>query len=142
MHSTDSLTQLINRVKVTVPANSQVLAISCQASSPDNAATCAQSFAQAYLTYKSTSTTADAKNQISALESQISSLERASAKLIVEAASGTRQLLPAGLRRGAAEFRPQSARLAEQPGRGADLQPSRSLGRVDHQQRRSAAEGN
>ena len=87
MHGTATLPQLINRVNVTVPANSQVLAISCQASSPDKAATCAQSFAQAYLTYKRTSTTASAKSQISALQSRISSLESASAKLIVEAAS-------------------------------------------------------
>lgn len=87
MHATDSLQQLINRVSVTVPANSQVLAISCQASSADGAATCAQSFAQAYLNYSSASTRASANDQISALQSRISALESASAKLTVEISS-------------------------------------------------------
>jgi capsular polysaccharide biosynthesis protein/MinD-like ATPase involved in chromosome partitioning or flagellar assembly len=87
IHSTDTVPQLINRVSVTVPANSQVLAISCQASSAVKAATCAQSFAQAYLTYSTASTTAAAKSQIAALQSRIGSLESASAKLTVEVAS-------------------------------------------------------
>ena len=49
MHSTDNVQSLLRRVSVTVPANSQVLSISCEASSPDAAASCAQAFAQAYL---------------------------------------------------------------------------------------------
>ena len=87
IHSTDTVPQLIDRVNVAVPPNSQVLAISCQASSAVKAATCAQSFAQAYLTYSAASTTAAAKSQIAALQSRIGSLESASAKLTVEAAS-------------------------------------------------------
>lgn len=87
MHSTDSLPQLINRVSVTVPANSQVLLISCEAGSADDSATCAQSFARAYLTYTATSTTATANSQISTLQSKISALESASAKLSVAVGS-------------------------------------------------------
>jgi len=87
MHATDTLPQLIKRVSVTVPANSQVLAISCQASSAPVAASCAQSFAQAFLSYTSSSTTASANSQISALQSKISALESASAKLTVEVGS-------------------------------------------------------
>ncbi len=87
MHATDSVQQLISRVSVTVPANSQVLSISCQASSAVGAATCAQSFARAYLTYTSASTTASVNAQISALQSRISALESNSAKLTIEVAS-------------------------------------------------------
>ena len=87
MHSTDTVSQLINRVSVAVPPNSQVLAISCQASTGVKAAACAQSFAQAYLTYSTASATAAAKSQISALQSRIGSLESASAKLTVAVVS-------------------------------------------------------
>ena len=87
MHATETLPQLIKRVSVTVPANSQVLSISCQASSASVAANCAQSFAQAFLSYTSSSTTASANSQISALQSKMSALESASAKLVVEVGS-------------------------------------------------------
>jgi uncharacterized protein involved in exopolysaccharide biosynthesis/Mrp family chromosome partitioning ATPase len=87
MHATQTPQQLISRVTVTVPANSQVLAINCQASTPDLAATCAQSFARAYLTYSSTSTTAATNDQISALQNKIGTLESASAKLSIEIGS-------------------------------------------------------
>jgi capsular polysaccharide biosynthesis protein/MinD-like ATPase involved in chromosome partitioning or flagellar assembly len=87
MHATDSVQELINRVTVTVPANSQVLSISCQGSSAAVAATCAQSFAQAFLNYSATSTTSAANSQISSLQSKIDALESASAKLTVEAGS-------------------------------------------------------
>ncbi|MFY9928650.1 MAG: Wzz/FepE/Etk N-terminal domain-containing protein [Streptosporangiaceae bacterium] len=84
MHSTETPQQLTNRVSVTVPANSQVLAIACQAASADKAAICAQSFAQAYLTYSSASTTAETNSQITALQKQIGTLQSASAKLATE----------------------------------------------------------
>jgi capsular polysaccharide biosynthesis protein len=87
MHSTETVSQLVSRVSVAVPANSQVLSISCQASSADGAATCAQSFAQAYLDYSTASTTDSVKSQLTALQSRISALEGASAKLTVEVAS-------------------------------------------------------
>jgi uncharacterized protein involved in exopolysaccharide biosynthesis/MinD-like ATPase involved in chromosome partitioning or flagellar assembly len=87
MHGTDPVSQLVTRVSVAVPANSQVLAISCEASTGAKAASCAQSFAQAYLSYSTATTTATAKSQISVLQSRISSLQSASAKLTVEVAS-------------------------------------------------------
>jgi len=87
MHSTESLQQILNRVNVTVPPNSQVLSINCQATSPAKAATCAQSFAQAYLDYSKASATTAVNTQLTALQSRISSLESASAKLTIEAAS-------------------------------------------------------
>jgi uncharacterized protein involved in exopolysaccharide biosynthesis/Mrp family chromosome partitioning ATPase len=87
MHSTDNVQRLLSRVSVTVPANSQVLAISCEASSPDAAASCAQAFAQAYLNYSSDSTTASIKSQLSTLQSTINTLEAGSAKLKVAIAN-------------------------------------------------------
>jgi capsular polysaccharide biosynthesis protein len=87
MHATDTIPRLLGRVSVAVPANSQVLAISCQASTPVKAASCAQSFAQAYLSYSSATTAASVNSQISALQSRISALQSSSAKLTIEAAS-------------------------------------------------------
>jgi Mrp family chromosome partitioning ATPase/capsular polysaccharide biosynthesis protein len=87
MHSTDNVQLLLRRVSVTVPANSQVLAISCEASSPDGAATCAQAFAQAYLNYSSSTTTASIKRQLTTLQSNTSTLESSSAKLKVAIAN-------------------------------------------------------
>jgi capsular polysaccharide biosynthesis protein/Mrp family chromosome partitioning ATPase len=83
MHTPTVLPQLIKRVSVTVPANSQVLSISCEGSSAAGAADCAESFAQAYLTYSSDSTTASIKSQISTLNSNINTLQSASTKLKV-----------------------------------------------------------
>jgi Mrp family chromosome partitioning ATPase len=78
---------LLARVSVTVPANSQVLSVSCEASSPDAAASCAQAFAQAYLNYSSDSTSASIKSQITTLQSNIGTLESDSAKLKVAIAN-------------------------------------------------------
>jgi len=64
-----------------------VLSIGCRASSAVGAATCAQSFARAFLTYSSASTTASINAQISALQSRISALESNSTKLTIEIAS-------------------------------------------------------
>jgi succinoglycan biosynthesis transport protein ExoP len=87
MHSTDNVQLLLGRVSVTVPANSQVLSISCEGSSPADAASCAQAFAQAYLNYSSNSTTASIKSQITTLQANITTLEADSAKLKVAVAN-------------------------------------------------------
>jgi capsular polysaccharide biosynthesis protein/MinD-like ATPase involved in chromosome partitioning or flagellar assembly len=87
LHSPETPQKLIKRVTVTVPANSQVLTISCEARSAVNAARCAQSFAEAYLNYSSSSTITAVNGQISALQSRINGLESASAKLALEVGS-------------------------------------------------------
>jgi capsular polysaccharide biosynthesis protein/MinD-like ATPase involved in chromosome partitioning or flagellar assembly len=87
MHSTDNVQRLLHRVSVTVPANSQVLSISCEAATPDDAASCAQAFAQAYLNYSTNSTTASLKSQIRTLQSNIAALESDSGKLKVAIAN-------------------------------------------------------
>ncbi len=87
MHSPTSLPQILSRVKVTVPANSQVLSISCQSGKPATAATCAESFAEAYLNYSSATATASTNSQLKAIQSKISALESTSSKLIIEIAN-------------------------------------------------------
>jgi uncharacterized protein involved in exopolysaccharide biosynthesis/Mrp family chromosome partitioning ATPase len=84
MHVPANLPQLVKQVGVTVPANSQVLSIACQGSSAAAAADCAQSFAEAFLDYSSSSSTASLKSQISALQSNINTLQSDSARLTVE----------------------------------------------------------
>jgi len=86
MHSTENVQQLIKAVSVSVPANSQVLAISCDAPTRVGSALCAQSFAQAYLNFSSSSTTAALNSEISALQSRVSTLQTNSAKLTSEIA--------------------------------------------------------
>jgi capsular polysaccharide biosynthesis protein/Mrp family chromosome partitioning ATPase len=81
MHSTLSPQALAKQVNVTVPANSQVLLIACQAGSATGAATCAQSFAHAYLQYTSATTSQSLKNQLSALQSRINGLQKQAGKL-------------------------------------------------------------
>lgn len=87
MHAKESPEALISRVTVTVPPNSQVLSISCEAGSAHAAVTCAQSFAQAYLNYISSRTTAVVNSQLLVLQNKISALQAKSAKLSVEIAS-------------------------------------------------------
>lgn len=87
MHATEDAQKLITRVSVTVPANSQVLTISCQAGTANGAAVCAQSFARAYLNYVSARTTAVVKDQILVLQTRISTLQANNAKLSTEIAS-------------------------------------------------------
>jgi capsular polysaccharide biosynthesis protein len=87
MHATENAQQLISRVSVTVPANSQVLTISCRAGSAAGAATCAQSFAQAYLNYISARTTSVVRDQILVLQKRISAIQTNNAKLTIEIAS-------------------------------------------------------
>ena len=81
MHSSESVQQLIKQVTVAVPPNSQVLTISCEAGSPVGSALCAQSFAQAYLNFSSSSTTAALNSEIAAVQSRVSTLQANSAKL-------------------------------------------------------------
>ena len=87
MHSTLSPQALAKQVNVTVPANSQVLLISCQAGSATGAATCAQAFAHAYLQYTSATTSQSLKSQLSALQDRINGLQKQAGKLTSAIAS-------------------------------------------------------
>src|SRR5215469_17118605 len=81
MHSSLTAYDLAKQVKVTVPPNSQVLTIACDAPTGPGAATCANAFAAAYLQNRSASATAVLNAQIKTLAGRVSTLEKAMAKL-------------------------------------------------------------
>jgi capsular polysaccharide biosynthesis protein/Mrp family chromosome partitioning ATPase len=67
--------QLIKQISVTVPANTSVLTIGCAAPTPDGAAACAQSFAQAYLTARHTTAVNKIGSQLSQEQAKVTRLE-------------------------------------------------------------------
>jgi len=75
MHSSLTPWQLGKQILVTVPPNSSVLGISCNAASATGAATCAQDFAEAYLQNRSNSAKAQINGQIKTLQTQLNALE-------------------------------------------------------------------
>jgi capsular polysaccharide biosynthesis protein/Mrp family chromosome partitioning ATPase len=76
MRSTQTSSQLLADVVVTVPPNSQVLDITCKAPSPAKAAACANAFGQAYLQHRTSSGTSWLNGQINALQDQVKTLEQ------------------------------------------------------------------
>jgi capsular polysaccharide biosynthesis protein len=76
-----SPTALSSHVSVTVPANSQVLQISCTQHTAADAAACAQAFANAYLKNRSASAASQADATLATLRSQAAPLQRDVAKL-------------------------------------------------------------
>ncbi len=89
LRTAPSPSQLVKNVSVAVPPNSQVLQISCSASSAAASAACARAFAAAYLQNRSVTATSALKAQLQTLQGKIQSLQQNSAKL-----SGQIRLLP------------------------------------------------
>ncbi len=89
LRSTQSPSQLVKNVSVTVPPNSQVLQISCSAPSAAGSARCARAFAAAYLQNRSVTATSALKAQLQTLQGKVQSLQQNAAKL-----SGQIRLLP------------------------------------------------
>ena len=81
MHSSLSPAVLAGEIVVTVPPNSQILNITCTASTPAGAATCANDFAAAYLLNRRISAAAALGARIHGLQGKISSLQKSTAKL-------------------------------------------------------------
>ena len=81
LHSDLSPSALSKNVKVTVPPNSQVLQIGCNAPTADAAAACAQQFATAYLQNRTTSSTDLLNATLKSLQSQVATLEQDISKL-------------------------------------------------------------
>jgi capsular polysaccharide biosynthesis protein len=73
--------QLSKKVTVTVPANSQVLQIACQASTGDLAASCANDFAKEFISTQSAAALGDLKAQVTALQAQVTKLGQSAAGL-------------------------------------------------------------
>jgi capsular polysaccharide biosynthesis protein len=81
MHSSLTAYELARQVTVTVPPNSQVLDIACDAPTGPGAATCANDFATAYLQNRSSSATVVLNAQIKTLSGKVAALEQQMAKL-------------------------------------------------------------
>ncbi len=81
MHSSLSPSELAGEITAAVPPNSQILDITCTASTATGAATCANDFAAAYLQNRRTSAAAALGARIQGLQGKISSLQKSAAKL-------------------------------------------------------------
>jgi capsular polysaccharide biosynthesis protein/Mrp family chromosome partitioning ATPase len=81
LHSSLTPYALAKEVKVSTPANSQSMVITCTTSTNTGAAACANAFAAAYLKHRSDSATAAIDQQIAPLKSQIGSLQKTVAAL-------------------------------------------------------------
>ena len=81
LHSPLTPGALARHVSVTVPANSSVLQIACQAGSPNQAAACANAFATGYLQNRNSVAAAGTKAQLSTVRGQLDSLEKQIAQL-------------------------------------------------------------
>src|SRR5215467_10825044 len=81
MHSPLTPWALAQQVKVTVPPNSSILNVSCTASTPEGAATCANAFAKTYLQNRSQSATSYVNQQLAKLQQKINTLNNAQAAL-------------------------------------------------------------
>jgi uncharacterized protein involved in exopolysaccharide biosynthesis/Mrp family chromosome partitioning ATPase len=81
MHSSLTAYELAKQVTVTVPPNSQVLTIACDAPTGQGAAACANAFAAAYLQNRSATATSVLNAQIKTLAGKVSALEKSMAKL-------------------------------------------------------------
>jgi len=76
LHSPRSVTALTNAVSVTVPANSQVLKISCSTHNAVGAARCSRGFAEAYLQNRNNTTATQIKTHLAGLQQQAKSLQQ------------------------------------------------------------------
>lgn len=76
LHSPLTPYALSKDVAVTVPPNSEVLNISCSASTSTGAAACAEAFAKAYLQNRSASATSQLNAQLKNLAGQVTSLQK------------------------------------------------------------------
>src|SRR5215469_17663930 len=81
MHSPLTTYDLSKQVAVVNPPNSQVLSITCTASTAAGAATCANDFANAYLQNRRTSASATLNQQIKALQGKVTALQKSMTKL-------------------------------------------------------------
>jgi capsular polysaccharide biosynthesis protein len=81
MHSPLAPQELSKNVSVTVPPNSSVLTIACQAPTASGAAACANAFAAAYLAHRSATATSVINGQLSIVSSKVTALSQESTSL-------------------------------------------------------------
>lgn len=84
LHSPLTPTALVAHVSVTVPANSSVLQIGCQAASARSAAACANAFGAAYLRNRTASAASTTKAQLRTVQGELATLQRRTAQLTIQ----------------------------------------------------------
>ena len=84
LHSPLTPTALVAHVFVTVPANSSVLQIGCQAASARSAAACANAFGAAYLRNRTASAASTTKAQLRTVQGELATLQRRTAQLTIQ----------------------------------------------------------
>jgi capsular polysaccharide biosynthesis protein len=124
MHSTQTPGQLSREILVTVPPNSEVLDITCSASSGAQAAACANAFARAYVQNRSSSASSWLSEQIQALRDTVITLQQPVATLNAKISA-----LPSD----------SSTRLSDQVELSSDKRQLRSLNNQISSLRREAA---
>lgn len=84
LHSSISPAALTENISVSVPANSQVLRITCKEPSAIRASKCAQAFATAYLKHRQDLASSLIDSQRQALQQQINQLQKSTANLTAQ----------------------------------------------------------
>jgi capsular polysaccharide biosynthesis protein/Mrp family chromosome partitioning ATPase len=87
MHSTLTPWRLSQNVSVTVPPNSSVLTIACQAPTANGAATCANAFATAYLQHRTDTASSVINTQLKAVQTKLGSLSQQATSLATKIGS-------------------------------------------------------
>lgn len=125
LHSPLKPWALTNQIAVVVPPNSEVLNISCTASSPQGAAACANAFASAYLQNRSASATTALNGQVNNLTTKLHSLQKTLVGLKTKisslpAKSAARQTDGSQVSTDISEMHSLAARIAAVQGLAAD----------------------
>lgn len=126
---------LTKQITVTVPANSQVLEISCSTSSASGAAQCANAFSQAYLANRRATAAASVARQLKSLQRQIDSVTKHAAALTAKIAalpenSQQRAIDQALYSSDASQLRALSNQAAALTGEGANSDGGTVIGRA------------
>jgi capsular polysaccharide biosynthesis protein len=87
LHTPLTPTALLQNVSVTVPANSSVLQISCQAKSAAQASVCANAFADAYIQNRNTSAAATIDSELKTVRGELTGLEKSTTRLNLQITS-------------------------------------------------------
>jgi capsular polysaccharide biosynthesis protein len=87
MHGNLTPNELLQQVSVVVPANTEILRISCSAPSPGGATNCAEAFANAYITIRQATASRKVQSEINADTARETTLEAKSVKLQTELAT-------------------------------------------------------
>src|SRR5215469_16747404 len=132
MHSPLTDSQLAKEITVTVPPNSQVLDITCAASTAAAAATCANAFAAAYLQNRHTNAAAALSVRIQGLQGKVTALRKSMAKLqtaigALPKTSTTRLSDQASVRSDSAQLRSLNAKISTLTVLAANVQGGRVI---------------